>query len=107
MNNLEKNWEKLVTRLEDEFNQEITLKGLLYLIGIQELNFGVKKFDRHEKINVIHVAICKILTPFGFYKFRKIDEDGWPHYTELKAIKNLTEKEQENLMKEAVLKYLN
>ena len=107
MNNLEKNWEKLVTRLEDEFNQEITLKGLLYLIGIQELNFGVKKFDRHEKINVIHVAVCKILTPFGFYKFHKIDEDGWPHYIELKAIKNLTEKEQENLMKKAVLKYLN
>jgi len=85
----------------------MTLKGVLYLIGVQELSLGIKQYDRHEKVNVLHVAICKILTPFGFYKFNRVDEDGWPHYTELKAIKNLSESQQELLMKEAVLKYLS
>lgn len=107
MNDLDKKWNQLLDKLEEQFNQEMTLKGVLYLIGVQELNLGIKQYDRHEKVNVLHVAICKILTPFGFYKFNRIDEDGWPHYTELKAIKNLSESEQELLMKEAVLKYLS
>ena len=107
MNDLDKKWNQLLDKLEEQFNQEMTLKGVLYLIGVQELNLGIKQYEREEKVNVLHVAICKILTPFGFYKFDRIDEDGWPHYIELKAIKNLSENQQELLMKEAVIKYLS
>tara|TARA_B100001173_G_C15930697_1_gene522592 strand:- start:263 stop:586 length:324 start_codon:yes stop_codon:yes gene_type:complete len=107
MTDLDKKWSLLIDRLETEFKQEMTLKGVLYLIGVQELNLGIKKYKREEKVNVLHVAICKILAPFGFYRFDKIDAEGWPHYVELKAIKNLSEIDQELLMKEAVLKYLN
>ena len=107
MNDLDKKWSGLLEKLENQFDQEMTLKGILYLIGVQELNLGIKQYEREEKVNVLHVAICKILTPFGFYKFDRIDEDGWPHYIELKAIKNLSERQQELLMKEAVLKYLS
>ncbi len=107
MKDLDKKWGQLIEKLEAEFHQDMTLKGILYLIGVQELNLGVKQYKREEKVNVLHVAVCKILTPFGFYKFDKVDVDGWPHYIELKAIKSLSEKEQELLMKEAVLKYLN
>ena len=107
MKDLDKKWSQLLKKLENQFQQEMTLKGILYLIGVQELNLGVKQYKREEKVNVLHVAICKILTPFGFYKFDRIDSDGWPHYTELKAIKNLSEIEQELLMKEAILKHLN
>ncbi|SVE29061.1 uncharacterized protein METZ01_LOCUS481915 [marine metagenome] len=107
MNDLDKKWSQLLEKLENQFDQEMTLKGVLYLIGVQELNLGIKQYEREEKVNVLHVAICKILTPFGFYKFDRIDEDGWPHYIELKAIKNLSESQQELLMKEAIITYLN
>ena len=107
MNDLDKKWHQLLGKLENQFDQEMTLKGVLYLIGVQELNLGIKQYERDEKVNVLHVAICKILTPFGFYKFDRLDKDGWPHYIELKAIKNLSEKQQELLMKEAVIKYLS
>ena len=107
MDSLEKKWEDLTGKLEDQFGDEMTLKAVLYLIGVQELNFGIKQFEREEKIDVLHVAICKILCSFGYYKFESIDNDGWPHYTELKALKNLSEKEQENLIKKAILEYLS
>ena len=107
MTDLDKKWSRLLEKLENQFNQEMTLKGILYLIGVQELNLGVKQYEREDKINVLHVAICKILTPFGYYRFDKVDEDGWPHYVELKAVKNLSENQQELLMKEAVIKYLS
>jgi hypothetical protein len=93
--------------LEKKFDDEISLKGILYLIGVQELNFGVKKFSREEKINVLHVATCRLLSSFGYYKFSGIDKDGWPHYIELDALKNLSENDQQKLIQEAILKYLN
>ena len=107
MENISELWENTINCLEKEFNQELTLKGVLYLIGVQELSFGLKKFAREEKLNVLHVAVCKILVPFGYYKFERVDEEGWPHYTELKAIKKLSEKDQELLIKRAIIKYLN
>lgn len=107
MNDLEKKWDELIKKLETQFNDEMSLKGILYLIGIQELNFGVKRFSREEKINVLHVATCKLLSNYGYYTFDSIDKDGWPHYKELKAIKNLSENDQQKLIKEAIIKYLN
>jgi len=107
MIDLDKKWSGLLEKLENQFDQEMTLKGVLYLIGVQELNLGIKQYEREEKVNVLHVAVCKILTPFGFYKFDRIDEDGWPHYIELKAVKNLSESQQELLIKEAIINYLS
>ena len=107
MNNLEKKWRELKLTLEQQFDDEVSLKGILYLIGVQELNLGFVEFSREEKINVLHVATCKILSKYGYYKFDRIDEDGWPHYTELKALRNLSEKDQQDLMKQAIITYLN
>ena len=107
MNNLEKKWRGLIRKLEKQFNDEVSLKGILYLIGVQELNLSSVEFSREEKINVLHVATCKILSKYGYYKFDRIDEDGWPHYKELKALKNLSEKDQQDLMKQAIITYLN
>lgn len=107
MNSLEKKWRELILKLEQQFDDEVSLKGILYLIGVQELNLGSVEFSREEKINVLHVATCKILSKYGYYKFDRIDEDGWPHYTELKALRNLSEKDQQDLMKQAIITYLN
>tara|TARA_B100000214_G_scaffold359761_1_gene321509 strand:- start:8662 stop:8985 length:324 start_codon:yes stop_codon:yes gene_type:complete len=107
MNNLEKKWKKLIYQLEKQFNDEMSLKGILYLIGIQELNFGVKRFSREEKINVLHIATCKLLSKYGYYKFDGVDEDGWPHYKEIKALENLSDNDQQKLIKEAIIHYLN
>ena len=107
MNDLEKRWGQLVNKLEKQFNDEMSLKGILYLIGIQELNFGVKRFSREEKINVLHVATCKLLSEYGYYKFDSIDKDGWPHYKEVKALHNLSDSDQPKLIKKSIIKYLS
>ena len=107
MDKLDKKWSNLVSLLEKNFDDQVSLKGVLYLIGVQELNMGAKKFDRDEKADVLHVAVCKILTPFGYYKFDRVDEEGWPHWTEIKALKSLDEKKQERLMKKAIINYLD
>lgn len=106
MNDLEVKWEEALIKIEKKFGDKISLKGVLYLIGVQELSFGLKKFNRDEKINVLHVATCKLLSGYGYYKFNFIDKDGWPHYEELKPLHNLSDEDQQNLIKKAIITYL-
>ena len=105
MEDLEKNWEELVSKLEENFEDDLTLKTILFLIGVQELGQGIRDFDKEEKTYLLHIATCKLLIPFGYYKFKSVDEDGWPHFEEVKKLERLGAKSQKNLMKQAILKY--
>ena len=78
---------------------------ILFLIGVQELNQGIREFDKEEKTYLLHIAVCKLLSPFGYYKFKMVDEDGWPHYAEMKDMEKLPTNEQKLLMKKAIIKY--
>ena len=47
---LKKDWDLLVDKINDHFDADVDLQGLLFLIGIQELGQGTRKFSKHEKI---------------------------------------------------------
>ena len=81
------------------------LDGIIYLIGIQELGQGKRRFKKDEKINLMHVAICRLLEPYGYYAFDYFDADGWPHYKAVEELPTLKAGEQSLLMKEAIVKY--
>ncbi len=104
---LKEKWEKLKILLRDEFGEGevLDLDGIIYLIGIQELGIGNKIFKKDEKINLMHIAICKLLEPYGYYEFDALDQDGWPHYKVKEELPNLKPGEQTRLMKEAIINY--
>lgn len=108
MRNLEaEKWEKLVKKLSSRFSpgEELDLNGILFLIGVQESGKGPRKFKKDEKINLMHIAICRLLEPYGFYSFEGFDEDGWPHYQLNEELPALKAGEQSILMKTAILSY--
>jgi len=107
MTSLNKQWDALLLKLQNEVDKDIDLKGILFLIGVQELQKGIKSFTKEEKQDLLHIATCRLLSSYGYFKFNKIDEDGWPHWIELKPIKNLTGKQQDLLIKEAIINYFN
>lgn len=94
-----------VTRLESVFGEEIDLEAILMLIGVQELGRGVRRFKKDEKLDLMHVGICRVLSPFGYYEFSEKDGDGWPHYKAVKKLPHLTDNEQKELMWRAVVTY--
>ena len=100
-------WEELVSRVSDKFGggEKLDVDAITYLIGIQELGKGFQKFEKDDKINIMHIAICTLLEPFGFYAFDYFDEDGWPHYKVLDELPFLKSGEQSVLMKEAIIMY--
>ena len=105
--NLKDQWNYLVKELTQQFSEGdvLNLDGIIYLIGVQELGQGKRLFKKDEKVNLMHVAICKLLEPYGYYEFDFFDKDGWPHYKILTDLPSLKPGEQTVLMKEAIVNY--
>tara|TARA_R110002124_G_scaffold247111_1_gene412250 strand:+ start:292 stop:648 length:357 start_codon:yes stop_codon:yes gene_type:complete len=104
---LKERWEKLVTILSDQFSQgeDLDLDAIIYLIGVQELGQIHREFKKDEKLNLMHIAICRLLEPYGFYEFDFFDEERWPHYRVKEELPPLKAGEQSVLMKEAIVNY--
>lgn len=81
------------------------LQAVLYLIGIQELGFLQRKYTKEEKQDLMHIAVCKLLSTKGYFEFVGRDEDGWPHYNQIKALPKEDVKEQETLLKILTIDY--
>jgi len=104
---LKTKWNNLKTKLSLDFsdNEIIDLDSIIFLIGIQELGQFQKRFNKQKKLEVIHIAVCKLLSDYGYYEFDYIDNDGWPHYKLIKKLPNLKAGEQTILMKKAIINY--
>ncbi len=100
-------WDKIVSILSKRFNddQVLEIEAIIYLIGIQELGKTELRFKKDQKIDIMHIAICRLLEPFGYYEFEYIDKEGWPHYKNLIKLPKLKSGEQTILMKEAIINY--
>ena len=83
------------------------LNSILFLIGIQELGRWKKKFTKEEKQDLMHIAVCRLLSIDGYYEFVGRDEDGWPHWKMLIPYKVEGVKNQEVLLKEKIIQYFN
>lgn len=81
------------------------LNGILFLIGIQELGRWQEKFSKEEKQDLMHIAVCRLLSNEGYYRFAGRDADGWPHYELNQAIGKATLKDQEELLKRNIIRY--
>ena len=81
------------------------LQGVLFLIGIQELGFLQKNFSKEEKQDLMHVAVCTLLSEDGYYGFKGRDQDGWPHFEQLRELPKEDVEAQEQLLKSKVIQY--
>ncbi|MFZ1705598.1 MAG: hypothetical protein WAT79_14710 [Saprospiraceae bacterium] len=82
------------------------LQTILFLIGVQELGtWPQTNFSKEEKKDLMHVAVCTLLEPDGYFMFEGRDQDGWPHWAEkgLFNIKGVLE--QEKILKQNVVRY--
>ena len=102
---LEKNWRETVKKIAGNFGEQMDLQSILFVIGLQELKIELGKLSKDQKIETIHVGICTILAPYGYYEPLGVYNDGWPHFKELKKIPNVNEKQQEEILKQAVIDY--
>jgi len=103
---LDRQWNKLLTEMEAILEKRPKdLNGVLFIIGMQELGKGPKRFSKEEKQDLMHIAICKVLSFSGYYELEGLDKEGWPHWKMVKKLPHFDLLEQEKLLKMHVLEY--
>lgn len=102
----ERKWHRLLNKLGEVIGKKpADVNGVLFLIGVQELGLGKRVFSKEEKQDLMHIAICKILSLSGFYELEGIDEQGWPHWKLIKKLPHFDMLEQEKLLKMHLIEY--
>ncbi len=102
---LQQRWWQLEAKLVERFDKKPDMETILFLIGVQELGAIKKKFTKEQKQDLMHIAVCRLLTPSGYYTLENIDKDGWPHYRQLRQMPDMSPIEQENFLKDHILLY--
>tara|TARA_B100000700_G_scaffold330173_1_gene455052 strand:+ start:114 stop:476 length:363 start_codon:yes stop_codon:yes gene_type:complete len=106
---LEKKWSALVEFVTSKFGggEYLDTQAVLFLIGLNELGQGYKDFKKDEKINLLHIAICRLLSNYGYYEYVGRDKDGWPHWKTNTKLPKLKPEKQTILIKEAAILYFD
>lgn len=105
---LERNWQALLGEIERMLGQKPKdLNGVLFLIGVQELGKGHQRFTKEQKQDLMHIAICKLLSYSGYYRLEGLDAEGWPHWEMQKKLPHFDLLEQEKFLKMHTLEYFD
>lgn len=99
-------WEDLLDQLETLVGKRpADLNAVLFLIGVQELGKGPKRFSKEAKQDLMHVAVCRVLSQSGYYVFEGYDQEGWPQWSLQKPIPHVDLLGQETFLKQHVIQY--
>ena len=105
---IDKSWEELLGQLETLVGKRpADLNAVLFLIGVQELGTGPKRFAKETKQDLMHIAVCRVLSQDGYYTFDGLDKDGWPQWTLAKPVPHGDLLAQENFLKQYVIQYFD
>ncbi len=99
-------WGQLLNKLEKLIGKRPeNLDSVLFLIGVQELGQGPKNFSKEEKQDLMHIAICRVLSKSGFYELEGSDKEGWPCWKLIKPLPQISLTEQEKVLKMHIIDY--
>ncbi|WP_420146623.1 hypothetical protein [Spirosoma sp.] len=99
-------WEELLDQLEKLIGKRpADLNAVLFLIGVQELGTGPKRFSKEAKQDLMHIAVCRVLSLSGYYILEGYDKDGWPQWSLSKPVPHGDLLSQENFLKQHVIQY--
>ena len=101
-------WLRVRSIVKDALKRESLpdFQAVLFLIGVQELGrIPQKRFTKEEKTDLMHIAVCTLLEMKGYFEFAGRDQDGWPHWNEIKSFDIKGEKEQEVYLTALIIEY--
>ncbi len=103
---MDRSWQQLLAKIGRTLGKKPgDLNAVLFLIGVQELGKGPKNFSKEEKQDLMHIAICKLMSLSGYYELEGLDENGWPHWKLVRKLPHFDLLEQEKLLKMQAIEY--
>jgi len=100
-------WLRVQHKVKEAMRQETLpdLNMVLFLIGIQELGRWKRSFSKEEKQDLMHIAVCRLLAAEEYFEFVGRDDDGWPHYRQVREMPPQSTIQQEKVLKTAAVRY--
>jgi hypothetical protein len=98
-------WFKVRGLIESVFNKSPDLNAILYIIGMRELGSLQSKFSKEEKVKLMHIATCRVLSISGHYELEGSDSKGWPVWKLKKKLPYQEVFEQENYLRHHIIHY--
>lgn len=106
MEDFEQRWIATEAMLLERFGKLPDMEGILFLVGVNELGkLPRRKFSKEQKQDLMHVAVCTLLSRRGYYNLEGRDAEGWPHFTELEPVPAAGIAAQERMLKECLVEY--
>ena len=102
---LQEDWFAVRRFVKRNFDKRPDINAILFLIGMNEVGIVKEEFEKEEKQDLMHVAICTIFEPDGYFEHEYTDRDGWPHFNATKKLPKIHLKEQESLLKQKIVDY--
>jgi len=102
---LQTRWWALEAKLVERFGKKPDMEAILFLIGMQETGFIKEKITKEQKQDLMHVAVCILFSQSGFYELEGKDQEGWPHFKQVKQLPEMSMIGQENFLKDHILLY--
>ncbi len=104
---LEFEWLKVRHYVKDSLKRDELpdLNAVLLLLGIQEYGRVKNPFSKEEKQDLMHIAVCRLMSSDGYFEFIGRDADGWPHFKQVLMFDTKGIGSQERFLKEKLIEY--
>ena len=102
---LQLRWARLIGQLQADFGKVPNLEAVIFLIGVRELGKGVGEFSKEQKVDLMHIGLCAVLAPAGYYELDFLDQEGWPHWKQVKELPGIDIFSQEIFLKSHIVDY--
>jgi hypothetical protein len=99
------NWNELCEHLGRQFNVDVDLNGVLFLVGIRERGLTFQHFSKEEKMNLINLGSCILYQEMGLTEKSGTDESGWPTFKQKALAPVIPEERKHKILQDCALRY--
>lgn len=105
MENWENNWIEIQAKVSDHFKVEADFNFMLFMIGIQDIGSGLTSYTRDEKMDIINLGKCRLLTNCGYLRQISTTKGDWPAFEEVIPLGEINPLKMENILKAEMVSY--
>ena len=102
---MDEQWNKVIHYLRGRFGKKMDIKSILFVLGLNELDKKKDSYEKEEKMDLMNIGFCKVTSLSGYFKMTGTDEDGWPIWEQVKAVPRMSAKEQEQFIKQHIVRH--
>lgn len=105
INRLQERWSALSAIIQSRFGKKPDVEAMLFLIGVRELGATPDEFTKEQKMDLMHVGLCAVLAPGGYFVLSHLDQEGWPHWDQVLPLPHVDIFSQEVFLKSYIVDY--